>query len=255
MEELKNAKVSIVTPLFNSEHYVEETIKSVLEQTHENWEWVIVDDMSIDNSYKIVHAYASKDNRIILLRNRQNLGAALSRNIGIIAATGQFLTFIDSDDLWFPEFIENSLKTVNDLQCGFVFSSYERWNETMTRKYDTFIVPKKINYTNLLYTCPISCLTAFIDIHKYGKILMPNIKKRQDFALWLEYLKIIPFAVGNKKPLAKYRIRENSLSRRKSKVISYQFNVYYNHQKLGLLKSVFFLVCWAVNGMKKYSKI
>lgn len=247
--------VSIVTPCYNSEHFIETTYNSIKAQSYTNWEWIVIDDASSDKSLEIIKSYAKTDDRIIVLENKKGLGPGPTRNKGIEAAKGKYLTFIDSDDVWHPNFIEKSIATMKEKDAGFTFASYERHNEDFSEQFDDFIVPDRLDYKQLLYTCPISCLTAFIDIEKYGKLKMPDLPKRQDYALWLEYLKIIPFAYGIKEPLAKYRIRTSSVSSNKRKVIKYQFKVYYEHQKLGLFKSLFYLSSWAYHGFKKYRKI
>jgi teichuronic acid biosynthesis glycosyltransferase TuaG len=245
-------RVSIITPVFNASEYIETTANSVLVQSHKNWEWIIIDDRSTDDSLKILHELAEKDKRIRIFHNTGRKGASNCRNVGIAAASGHYLTFIDSDDIWDSEFIKKSIIRLNETNSGFVFSSYERWNEDFTVRFSDFVVPTRVDYTSLLYTCPISCLTAFIDISRYGKLYMPDLPKRQDYGLWLEYLKVIPFAIGIQEPLAKYRLRKNSLSAKKLSVIKYQFNIYHKHQKLGLLRSLFFLSTWAYYGFLKY---
>ena len=123
-------------------------------------------------------------------------GPALARNTGIEKASGNYMTFIDADDIWFPTFIENNIKTINETGIPFVFSSYRRSNEQLEFVYSDFIVPQKVSYTDILKSNSISCLTAFVDIKKLGKKYMPLIRKRQDMGLWLNYLKVIPFAYG-----------------------------------------------------------
>ncbi|PKP23312.1 MAG: glycosyl transferase [Bacteroidetes bacterium HGW-Bacteroidetes-21] len=251
----KNYLVSIITPSYNSENYIGETFKSIQEQTYTNWEWIVIDDYSTDNSLNILLELEKADPRIKIFKNNITSGPGPSRNKGIEKANGDFLTFIDSDDYWDSKFIEKSLTTSIKQNVDFVFASYERWNETFTIQFESFIVPHKVNYYDILKSCPISCLTAFIRIEKHHKIYMPSLPKRQDYVLWLEYLKIIPYAVGIQEPLAKYRIRKNSVSSNKYKVIKYQFLVYYKIQKIGLLKSIYYLINWAIAGFFKYKSI
>lgn len=244
--------VSIITPLFNSEKTVVNTYNSICCQTVQDWEWIVVDDCSTDDSYKILEELSRTELRIILLKNKSNKGPGFSRNEGIKIARGRFLTFIDSDDFWYSSFLEVSLRYIVETNSGFVFSSYERWNESMTKMIDTFYVPNKVSRNSLLYTCPISCLTAFIDIEKLGKKYMPDIRKRQDFALWLDYLSSTDFAYGIPMPLAKYRLQINSVSSNKFSVIKYQYNIYRSHLKLSHLKSIYYLSFWMINGIIKY---
>jgi glycosyltransferase involved in cell wall biosynthesis len=244
--------VSIVTPTYNSEAFILQTIESVQNQTYKNWEMIIVDDCSIDNTANIVIEKATSDKRISFIRLDQNSGPAKARNAGIEKVSGKYMTFLDADDIWFPEFISTSIETIIKNQVFFVFSSYRRSNEELEFVYSDFIVPQKVTYTDILKSNSISCLTAFIDIEKLGKKRMPDIFKRQDMGLWLQYLKEIPFAFGIQKPMAIYRIRENSLSRKKSKLLKYQWQFYREVEHLSVLQSAYYMINWMYRGFVKY---
>lgn len=247
-----NALVSIITPAYNSAKFIAETIQSVQNQTHENWEMIIVDDGSSDETLAIVQAFIDKDKRIQCYKLAQNSGPAVARNFAIEKAKGSFMTFIDADDIWFPNFIENSIKTIEKTGVSFVFSSYKRSNENLEFVYSDFIVPQKVTYTDILKSNSISCLTAFVAIHKLGKKYMPLIRKRQDMGLWLNYLKVIPFAYGIQEIQAIYRIRENSLSRKKSDLIQYQWQFYRAVEKLNVFQSLYYMAHWMYRGFMKY---
>ena len=247
-----NDLVSIITPTYNSAKYIAETIESVQNQTYQNWQWIIIDDGSFDETEIIVKTFVEKDKRIQFHKLAQNSGPAIARNTGIEKAAGKFMTFLDADDLWFPTFIENSIATINKTGIPFVFSSYKRSNEKLEFVYSDFIVPKKVSYTDILKSNSISCLTAFLDIEKLGKKFMPIIRKRQDMGLWLQYLKEIPFAYGIQEPQAIYRIRENSLSRKKSDLIKYQWQFYRKVEKLTILQSIYYMLHWMYRGFMKY---
>jgi teichuronic acid biosynthesis glycosyltransferase TuaG len=245
-------KVSIITPSFNSSKFIAETIQSVQNQTYKNWEMIIVDDASTDETEAIVRAIIEKDNRIQFYKLDENSGPAVARNTGIEKASGDYMTFIDADDIWFPNFIENNIKTIKETGISFVFSSYKRANEQLEFVYSDFIVPKKVTYTDILKTNSISCLTAFLDIKALGKKQMPLIRKRQDMGLWLKYLKVIPFAHGIQETQAIYRIRENSLSRKKSDLIKYQWQFYREVEKLNIFQSAYYMLHWMYRGFMKY---
>ena len=247
--------ISIITPVFNSGSFIQETYQSIKKQTISDWEWLVIDDNSTDNSIQILEEITYSDGRVKIFNNTGTKGPGNCRNIGIKNAQGKYMTFIDSDDYWFPTFLEISIQTMHKNKCDFTFSSYERWNEEFNIKFDTFIVPTKITYNKLLYTCPISCLTAFIDIEKLGKKFMSDLPKRQDYGLWLDYLKETEFAVGITEPLAKYRIRTGSVSSSKFKLIKYQFLVYNKQQGLNILKSIMYTASWAYHGYFKYKGI
>ena len=244
-----NALVSIITPSYNSAKFIAETIQSVQNQTYSNWEMIIVDDGSSDETESVVLSILQNDNRIQL---SQNSGPAVARNIGIEKASGDYMTFIDADDIWFPTFIENNIKTIQETEIPFVFSSYKRANEQLEFVYSDFIVPHKVTYTDILKSNSISCLTAFLNIKKLGKKYMPLIRKRQDMGLWLNYLKVIPFAHGIQKTQAIYRIRENSLSRKKSDLIQYQWQFYREVEKLNVFQSAYYMLHWMYRGFMKY---
>lgn len=243
--------VSIITPSFNSAEFISETINSVLKQSYTNWELLITDDGSIDNTLAIVEEFCVVDNRIKIFK-QENSGPALARNNSIKNASGQYLAFLDSDDLWFPEFLSTSLNKVKKSE-GFVFSSYKRCDEkTLKEIYGDFIVPNKVNYTDILKTNSISCLTAFIDMQKLGKEFMPNVLYRQDMGLWLKYLDKINFAYGIQKPLAIYRIRKKSHSRNKKKLLKPQWYFYRKVEGLSFFGTLYYMTIWAYYGFNKY---
>ena len=247
-----NALVSIITPSYNSAKFIAETIQSVQNQTYSNWEMIIVDDGSSDETENVVLSIIQNDNRIQFHKLSQNSGPAVARNTGIEKASGDYMTFIDADDIWFPTFIENNIKTIQETGVQFVFSSYKRANEQLEFVYSDFIVPQKVSYTDILKSNSISCLTAFLDIKKLGKKYMPLIRKRQDMGLWLNYLKVIPFAHGIQETQAIYRIRENSLSRKKSDLIKYQWQFYREVEKLTIFQSAYYMLHWMYRGFMKY---
>jgi teichuronic acid biosynthesis glycosyltransferase TuaG len=247
-----SALVSIITPSFNSAKFIAETIQSVQHQTHQNWEMIIVDDGSFDETEHIVRSIIEKDERIQFYKLTQNSGPAVARNTGIEKASGKYMTFIDADDIWFPTFIENSITTIDETGIPFVFSSYKRANEQLEFVYSDFIVPHKVSYSDILKSNSISCLTAFVEIQKLGKKYMPLIRKRQDMGLWLNYLKLVPFAHGIQETQAIYRIRENSLSRKKSDLIKYQWQFYRNVEKLNIFQSLYYMSHWMYRGFMKY---
>ena len=247
-----NSLVSVITPSFNSEKFILETIQSVQNQTYQNWEMIIVDDGSSDSTKRIIQNLMKDDLRIQFFPLEKNVGPAKARNIGINEARGKYITFLDADDIWFTDFIANSIKTIHETGIHFVFSSYRRANENLEFVYSDFIVPQKVIYTDILKTNSISCLTAFIDIEVLGKKTMPEINKRQDMGLWLKYLKEIPFAYGIQEIKAIYRIRQNSLSRNKANLLKYQWQFYREIEHLNVFKSSYYMMQWMFRGFMKY---
>lgn len=244
--------VSIITPTYNSAEFIAETIQSVQNQTYEDWEMILVDDCSSDHTLEIIKDFANKDSRIIYQQLQSNSGPAVARNQGIEHAKGKYMTFLDSDDIWFDDFIETSIQTIKKTGSFFVFSSYKRSDEKLNFVYSDFIVPPKVTYKDILKTNSISCLTAFLDVSVLGKKRMPLIRKRQDMGLWLKYLKDIPFAYGIQEPKAIYRIRKQSLSRKKRDLLKYQWQFYRDIERLNVVKSIYYMIHWMYNGFFKY---
>ncbi|RRO22284.1 glycosyltransferase family 2 protein [Flavobacteriaceae bacterium 14752] len=244
--------VSIITASYNAEKYIDETIKSVQAQTYQNWEMLITDDCSTDNTCQIIQDLAKSDSRIKLFKLKQNAGPAVARNNSIKEAKGRFIAFLDADDIWFDFHIKDSISFSLEKKAPFVFASYKRSNENLEFVHSDFIVPSKVTYSDILKSNSISCLTAFIDIKKLGKKYMPEIRKRQDMGLWLKYIKDCKFAYGIQKPHAIYRMRENSLSRNKMDLIKHQWRYYRKVEKLNFIESFYYLLCWMYYGYFKY---
>lgn len=246
-----NNLISIIVPSYNSSKFIAQTIDSVLAQTYQNWEMIIVDDKSPDNSNNIIKEFYQKDNRIKLIQLEKNSGPAIARNIGIKEAKGRYIAFLDSDDLWLPHKLETQVNFMKEKNIPFTYSSYKLIDEE-NNNLGEFIVPERVTYSLILKTNPIGCLTAIYDTEFFRKVYMPNILKRQDYGLWLKLLKQILFTYGIKEPLAIYRIRKNSISSNKLKAAKYQWKVYREVEKLPLLKSIYYFINYAYYGIKKY---
>ncbi len=215
----KRPLVSIITPNYNCGNFIALTIESVIAQTFTDWEMLIQDDCSTDNSYEIALEYAKKDSRVKVFRNEKNSGAAITRNNAIKIAQGKYLAFLDSDDIWFPEKLEKQLEFMQKNNCDFVFSEYEQIDEKNNSLGKRVTTTKKLTYTKLLMHGWPGCLTVMYDQEKSGKIYTPDTKKNNDRALFLKVLKVLDNACGMKESLALYRIRKSSISRNKWKMI------------------------------------
>ncbi len=244
--------VSIITPTYNSERFVADSIKSVQSQTYTNWELIIVDDASTDNTMNLISKYATKDHRIKIFQLSNNCGAAVARNLAIEKAKGHYLAFLDADDLWLPQFIEKSISKIKTTGTPFIFSSYKLIDEEGVIKSKIITAPEKVTYTDLLKTNSIGCLTAFIDLYQLEKLEMPLLRARQDLGLWLKYLKKIPYAESIKEPLALYRVRKGSLSSNKWDMMKSQWYIYRKLEDLSILSSFYYLVYWMYSGLKKH---
>ncbi len=241
--------VSIITPVHNAYSHIEETIQSVLQQTFTDWELILIDDYSTDKGIHILNKYKELDSRIHLYENQDNLGAALSRNKGIEVAKGRFIAFLDSDDLWEPNKLEIQVNFMLENNYSFTFTGYHKFRDEGIVGEHT--VPAKVSHEELLKTCSIGCLTAMYDTDQLGKVYMPIISRRQDFALWLRILKEIPYAYGINQPLAKYRLRGDSISGNKFRAAKYQWRVYREFEHLGLFETCYYFSHYAFFGVLK----
>lgn len=243
--------VSIVTPVYKAEKFIRETIESVQAQTYKNWEMLLVNDQSPDNSVEIIHEYVEMDSRIKLLHLKENSGAAIARNTAIENSNGRYIAFLDSDDLWHPEKLSRQVRFMQESQTHFSFTGYELMNETSEKTGKIVRVPESIDYNGLLKNTIIGCLTVMLDKQAIGKIEMVNIRTRQDFVLWLDILKRGHKAYGLDEVLAYYRKVEGSISSNKYKAAKRNWEVYRKIEKLPLPKAIYCFVSYAYHGFKK----
>lgn len=237
--------VSIIIPVYNASHFLEETINSIQEQTYSNWEAIFIDDCSSDNSYDIIKQYQKNDKRIKVIKNKINNGVAISRNNGIDYAKGEYLCFLDADDKWHPKKLEKQINFMQELNCEFSFTGYQFANEKCTPNGKIVLVPNKINYKQALKNTTIWTSTVMFDMGKLTKddIYMPNIKRGQDTATWWKVLKKIEYAYGLNEVLSYYRRTNNSLSANKLTALKRTWNLYRNVEHLNILSS-FYNFCW-----------
>lgn len=234
--------ISIITPLYNAESYIERAIKSVNRQTLGSWEHLIIDDCSTDNSYALVEKLALVDSRIKLLQNEKNSGAAVSRNRGIEAAKGRYIAFLDSDDQWLEKKLQVQLDFMKHKNINFSFSYYNRIDENGNPLGTMKNLPNKVDYHSTIKNNKIGCLTVMYDTNYFGKVYMKNIRKRQDFALWLELLRATEYAYCIPEILATYTIRPNSVSSNKLSLVKYHWNVYHNIEGHSAIKSLYYVL-------------
>lgn len=224
--------VSIITPSFNSEKYISQTILSVQNQSHQNWELLIVDDCSTDETFSVLSNFSSQDSRIKVFKLDTNSGAGVARNFAIQQASGNYIAFLDADDLWKPEKLEKQLHFMQTQKIPFTFSFYETIDEAGNLRNETITTPSKISYKELYYCNWIGNLTGIYSVDFFGKIPISAIKKRQDWMMWLQIVKHIKTVIPVPESLAYYRVRHDSISASKWKLITYNFKVYRNfHQR------------------------
>ena len=247
------AQISIISPVYNSSKYLHQTIASVLDQTFSDWEWLITDDCSNDNSVEIIKS--TNDSRIKLIQSKENGGAGHARNLSLENATGRFITFLDADDFWEPNFLEEMVSFIKKENVELAYSNYSRCDENLQPKIEDFKADKVVTFNNLLKTCRLSLLSSMYDSQRVGKEFFPEGSKREDHVMWLNLLKKIPEGKPYPKTMAKYRMHASSVSRKKTNIMKDQYLVYKDYMKFSTLKSWYYTANWAFNGFMKYSKI
>ncbi|MDR1773789.1 MAG: glycosyltransferase [Clostridioides sp.] len=243
--------VSIITPMYNAERYVEDTIKSVLNQTYKNWEMIIVDDCSNDNSPEIVKKYADIDERIVYIKVDSNKGVSHARNIALKTAKGRYIAFLDSDDIWKEEKLNEQINFMNETGAVICFTSYELIDENSNALNKIIKAPQMTQYKKLLKGNVIGSLTVLIDKEKLDFEIKLEGVPHEDYVLWLAILKRGYNAYGIDKSLAYYRKSSKSLSGNKIKAAKWTWNIYRNIEKIPLHKAIYYFVNYAINGIKK----
>ncbi len=204
-----NELVSIIMPSFNTANFIGKTIESVLNQTYKHWELLIIDDCSTDNTDEVMLKY--RDERIIYKKNKKNLGAAISRNKALEKARGKWIAFLDSDDLWYPTKLEEQINFMKENKYFFSYTNYEEIDENGIKNGVKVLGPKKITRRKMYCYCWPGCLTVMYDAKKIGKIQIADIKKNNDYAMWLKVIKK-ENCYHYDKVLAQYRKRSGSIS-------------------------------------------
>ncbi|MEM7185541.1 MAG: glycosyltransferase family 2 protein [Bacteroidota bacterium] len=235
--------VSVITPLYNAEAFIGDTLSSVRNQTYSNWEHIIVDDASTDGSVEIVRELAKTDPRIRLVTLPGNEGAAYCRKHATELASGDFIAFLDSDDLWHPEKLQLQLSFMDQHSCDVSYTSYVHMDENGKPLGKRIKALPKLSYGKQRSNNYIGNLTGIYSAATLGKIFAPAIRKRQDWAVWLEAIeKSGQPALGLAKDLAYYRVRGGSISSNKLGLVKYNFQFYRIFLGYSWPKSVFFLL-------------
>lgn len=238
---MEDKLVSIIMPTYNCAKFIGKTIESVIAQTYENWELIIVDDCSKDNTEEVVSKY--KDNRIKYHRLENNSGAAVARTEAMKKARGSYMAFLDSDDLWKKDKLEKQLEFMNKNNYNFTCTEYEQIDEEGNKLNKVIKVKKRADYNRILLDCPVGNSTVMYNVEKLGKFEVPNIRKRNDDALWLQILKKEKYIYGMPDILMEYRIRSNSISSNKLSLVKYHWQLYRKIEHLSVFRSVFH-ICW-----------
>lgn len=237
--------ISIIMPTYNCGKYIERTINSIINQTYINWELIIVDDCSKDNTQEVLAKY-KKDERINYIRLKKNSGAAIARTEAIKKAKGNYIAFLDSDDIWYPEKLAKQLKFMKINNYNFTCTAYEQIDENDKSLNKIIKTRKRADYNRILLDCPIGNSTVMYNVNKLGKFEVPNIRKRNDDALWLQIIKKAKYIYGYNEVLMKYRIRNNSISSNKLSLIKYHWQLYRKIEHLSVARSIFHICYWGI---------
>ncbi len=232
--------VSIITATYNSNHSLIDTYQSIKSQTFDNFEWLITDDCSVDDTFELLNKISSEDNRVKVYKNDINSGAAVSRNNSLLHAKGDLIAFIDSDDVWLADKLETQIKFMEENNIDFSFTAYELIDKNgvgLGQKIDTHLLGF-VNYEDMLKKkATLGCSTVMLRRNAFDDIAMPLLRTGQDYATWLKLLKTGRNAYPLTNVLTQYRILPNSISRNKIKKAKRQWQIYREVEKLTLLKS------------------
>lgn len=241
-----NPLISIVVPVYNASKYIGKTIESVLAQTYKEWELLLVNDCSTDNSVEVISAYLS-DKRIKLITQDKNMGAAKARNRGIDEANGQVLAYIDADDLWHEDKLKKELAFMKANDVAFCYTEYEFGDENAKGTGKYVRVLDRLTYKKALSRTIIFTSTVMFDLEKISKedIKMPAVAS-EDTASWWSILRKGYMAFGLKESLTIYRRPEKSLSSNKFVAIKRIWNLYRNVENLNVLSSLYYFIFWAI---------
>ena len=243
---MEKGLVSVITPTYNCADFIAETIKSVQAQTYGDFEMIIADDCSTDNTAEIVSKYAELDSRIKYHRLEKNSGAAVARTEAMRLAEGEYMAFLDSDDIWHEDKLEKQLAFMKKNNYAFTCTSYEQTDETGKSLGKIIKAVPKTDYNRLLLDCPVGNSTVMYNVEIMGKFEVPDIRKRNDDALWLKMLKREKYIYGMPDALARYRVRKNGISGNKLKLIKYHWVLYRDIEHLSIARSVFHICFWCV---------
>ena len=246
--------ISVIMPVYNSEQSLQDSVSSVLAQTYVDIELIIVDDASDDNTHEICHMLGEQDDRIKIITNEHNSGALKARSIAVDAAEGEWIAFIDADDLWHPEKLRKQLALRDKTGCDLVYTA-SAFTDINDKKYDWIMhVPDNVDYRRLLRQNVISNSSVLMKKDDYVRYMpSKDISNRihEDFACWLCMLRDGRTACGIDEPLITYRLSRTSRAGNKFKAAVMNMNTY-KHVGLGIFERIFYEACYAVNGLIKY---
>lgn len=251
---MANEMVSIIVPAYNCENYIRYTLDSLLNQTYTDFEVIVIDDGSIDQTFSIVNEYASTDIRVKLHKNNENLGVSKTRNYGLELASGQWIAFCDSDDAWVADKLEKQIEKARLVNARFVYTGI-RYIDSNNNSYPGITkVHERIDLKRLLLHNEIACSSVLISSDLKEFVIMKGDSMSEDFASWINVLKHIDFAYAVNEPLCVYRLTQGSKSRNKFKSALMGYRAY-RANNFNVLVSILYLSCHLTKSMLKYRNI
>lgn len=239
---MHNELVSILMPSFNSAPFIAAAIASVQVQTHTNWELIIIDDASSDETVTIVKALAQNDSRIHCIALPKNQGTGVARNTGLQVAKGRYIAFLDADDLWKPHKLDTQIAFMEKQQLAVTYSFYDIIDEVGLPLNKTITAPLVLRYQHLFFCNFVGNLTGVYDRSILGTVPIPTARKRQDWMHWLSILQKTKTAHVVPESLAYYRVRNNSISASKLELIKHNFAVYTQFHGYNFIKASFCMI-------------
>jgi len=250
----KTPLVSVIMPAYNMERFITPAIRSVQQQTMEDWELLVIDDGSQDRTCQIVEELAAQDSRIRFLRNEVNMGVAKTRNRGFDLCRGEYVALLDSDDVWMPRKLESQLQVARDTGADIVYCSYGMTDERDNRVCADFIVPETTDYAHSLVQSVISCSTALLSRGIVDSYRFVPEYYHEDLVLWLQLLLDGYRACGATEVLASYRLLDGTRASNKARTALNRWRVYRNYLKLPVWKCASLLSQYALLGFRKYKR-
>lgn len=244
--------VSVIMPAYNAEGYIEIAIRSVMEQTCPDWELIVIDDCSRDNTPAVVERLAQKDSRITLVRNEANMGVAATRNRGFSLAMGSYAALLDCDDRWYPGKLERQLALAGETGADIIYCSYAIVDENGRKRCDDFLVPKATDFDASLTQSVISCSTALLSRKVIENYRFDSSYYHEDLALWLQLLKDGFAARGVPEVLAEYRVMDGTRASNKLRSAAYRWQIYRRQLGFSMFRSAKLLARYALLGLRKY---
>lgn len=244
--------ISIICAAYNAEKYIKQTIESILAQTINDWELIIVDDCSTDNTLTIVEQYVERYTNIVLVKNKVNSGPGITRNNGIAVAKGRYIAICDSDDIWLPQKLEQQIEFMKYYDAPISYTSYELIDsDGVSLSQVIEVLPKPISYQDYLKNTIIGFSTSIIDRKICSNIEFADMRSREDTFLWCTLLKQGHKAYGLNNVLVRYRIHQSSVSADKIKASKQVWELYRDKLHIPFFKRVYYFSCYAYNAILK----